>query len=69
MSELQFHFNPLSPNPGGGGKFPWLWILLAIAITGMVAKELHKMNKSAKLKSLNEGGPNDLMNHDDSLKS
>lgn len=42
MSELQFHFNPLSPQPSGDGKFPWLWIAVALgvfAIAALYAKE------------------------------
>ena len=45
MSDIQFAFNPVPSGPSGGGKFPWFWILLIIAITAMVAKELHESTK------------------------
>ena len=45
MTDIKFAFNPVPTDPSGGGKFPWLWILLAVAVTALVAKELHEMNK------------------------
>lgn len=51
MSEIQFAFNPVPSDPSGGGKFPWLWVLLAIGVIALVAKELHDINKVSRQKT------------------
>lgn len=32
MSEIQFDYNPLTPVPPGGGKFPWGTLLIGLGL-------------------------------------
>ena len=32
MTEIQFHFDPIPPTPGGGEKFPWKPFLIALGL-------------------------------------
>lgn len=36
MSNIKFDFNPLTPVPSGGGKFPWELVLIAAGLFGLL---------------------------------
>ena len=36
MSNIQFDFNPLTPNSEGGGKFPWKTLLIGLGILAVI---------------------------------
>ncbi|MDB4656027.1 hypothetical protein OAE48_04180 [Flavobacteriales bacterium] len=58
MTEIQFHFDPVPPNPGGGGKFPWGSILFGVGLFAIIMFVVWQLTKDpdpeTNVESLNE---------------
>lgn len=44
MSNIQFDFNPLAPNAGGGSKFPWGITFLGLGLFAVVIAYIWHLN-------------------------
>ena len=45
MKEVQFHFDPVPPTPGGGGKFPWESILFGVGLLAIIIALVYNLTK------------------------